>query len=1181
MNIQVNTELKPYFVEADGEFGVRTRLWLLASLFGTAFNLKETGERKKLSGIVDDACEALTTELAQEFEQFRAQQVSKSVKMELNRYISGLPNPQVADKTKVPQQNEREVRFNQYRAKIAKCLDEALGVSFFNKSDFTGQSAIARLTEYLEGKIILPSGTQRCLVHRSYSSPSDARNTLAKFSAGEKRLGIALNSYLSDCQDAVVQLPFVALAAATHLCSKLPFLEGSSYSESYVLRPDPTLNDENVYDTAIRALVRHIIRTDSTPLPLETLFSDIARRVRARKGLIIFASANWLTANRLESRIVIAADAKSSKHIFRSFMSGVCNLFDHKAPASLGAAPCVAFMTPQKIHFREYGRKSSTKAAKMSRALKRTLNELKPLNLHLHLRAARLPQTAEGNEDETILQMSYAQWQSFCDRRNVPYYFKIGPRLKTSQFWYLKQTRDDVWHRSIKMRSAIASNPEMHGYTDANFGITTLLGDLVYDEELACAINDVRDYISFLKPEALRAMRHIATGQFWVREDAVNKVFELQHEAQEEKRKVQNPRRYQRREFMDELEVDNLVDHQNGYGYALVRRTIDDETGDVHYSAALDVRAIVIEHWWDEIRKSDPDKAATERENWRILLQTAAFDIAQGLESSGGHREVPISEDMDAETQVWPEVFRKLIWSVRNYDPAPNSKRADPEKLKSGYIHEVIESHCAHPQDIYRVCFERIFIQKFRRGRMASNVFFARDDKADSVAAAMLQLISKDGQLGTPDPRLDNDLRGEYYSACANVLMALGDVEAVEKCLPHADNKEIKLLAFEGDVKGPEALNEVLAKHREIFGLKSENPVPHFEDIGDEDKFLAILKLILMTEKDPKIVDSVGLAMSEYACPGKSAEYQLHTACVLHRDAHRLSYPWNRPQTVEAKILLMRLFALFHERKAEALSCEIVSLQKDRLGSDGNASSTAAETLLSETPQDYLTKAAGFLDRCLDQLIPLNYENERMRLRIARSRIERMRTEDLNERERQRRLYDLEGDLNDIMRRAMNIGCSYDIFVELLLESAFSLAACGRPIRAYCAFARPALEIVDSIGYEGYHLETLECAKTMLKQIEILWTEGNAENWEVYTERAILAQQSLERIYNIPDLTEPMLDMPYTTASPSDKEPPSVFGFLLPQVKPRIIAFKDYQNALDEEKLFIQRCKSKRTHVPL
>lgn len=153
--------------------------------------------------------------------------------------------------------------------------------------------------------------------------------------------------------------------------------------------------------------------------------------------------------------------------------------------------------------------------------------------------------------------------------------------------------------------------------------------------------------------------------------------------------------------------------------------------------------------------------------------------------------------------------------------------------------------------------------------------------------------------------------------------------------------------------------------------------------------------------------------------------------------------------------------------------------------------------------------------------------------------------------------------MNDILRRAIEVGCAYDIYIEFLIESAFTLAESGRPIRGYCAYAVPALRIIKSIGYSGYKREGTDCADKLFAQVQNLFDQKTSDgpdqdglNWDETVNAAITAQQRVEDLFGNQSMrsrsTAGSSDGPYDTATIAEGTP--VFGFLLPQVQDDIAA---------------------------
>jgi hypothetical protein len=1084
------------------------RLWLITSLFGECFRVVETDECLSVEGLINDAMKAFLK--GAEKDQRRDAEKIEDI---LRKRKLGDP----VDSNGVGQ----EFEVTKHSDRLAKILDELLGFSYFQEKGWVGETATKHAFTRLNGKITDLEFEPRLLTHvQSGPNHKERYNFLME---GQAAVAQELNSYFRTCEHAAVHLPFHTLSGSTFMLSCMPFVDDAVYEEVFILRPK--LSDERDtparYKTSIRALAREMCQSVDKLPAVENIFSSLTEWCRSRRGLIVFASANILTAagrkkKTTEQTVTVTDRAQSSKLVLRCLLGGLSHVYKPEN-ANESRSPSVVFIAAEYASGLEIedGKSRASPQGQLVQGIKDSLGEVAELEiegrkLHQVLRA-RNPLEA-SSAGLTTFELFYKHWRTYCDRQNVAYFFENGTRLKTAYFWYGLHTNGTPWERSVKLRAAAASNMNCMGYSDGTSGIEHLFEHTIHHPDISSDVQDVYDQIALLKPDSLRALRCISAGKFWAHRQSLEKVYS----------------KFEKRQLRKTFVAEELYRDRNYLGDALIRVT-NEEKDNPRYRATLDVKAAVFSHWREEIKTQLQCGDTSGRDMWRTLFLSSADDIMNELSPETQRKEMPIVGQIDEDTQVWPEVFRKLIRSIEHdHDQLDKDRKKEAlDQMDLATALSTLKGQ-TNPKDMMRVCFKHIFINRFRRGRMSGSAIFSRDDQADSIAAEMLQLISCDSEIGKPHAWLDEDLYPEYYAACENAMHAIGYVDVLDTMLEVSPSNNIRRLFFDADTHTSDEMHSRLADLRTHLRL-GDKPIAdlEWEDVQDCQDFLAVLYLTMMTGDDWR---DVGPALSKYV--GKD----LHNPDVKPRETHRFAYIWDRPGTTECKLLAVRLFARYHERMADEKS--------DPREQDG-----------------HLIKAVGILNHGINRLSQLNFENERIRLVIARQRISRLRRskDTVPPRERQDRLFLSEGRMNDVLRRAIDVGCAYDIYIELLIESACMLADDDRPIRAYCGYALPALRIIRSINYRGYWREGQACADRLFAKIEQLFENEGKEKmpdgshrWGKFIDDAKAAQERLEEIFSTPVLRAATGEGSWGLGGHKQaqlvEEGTPVFGYLLPQV---------------------------------
>lgn len=1086
------------------------RLWLITSLFGERFRIIETGQCLTVEDLIDDTMKAFLKGATKE--QLRD---AVSVEAELKKRRLGDP----VDGNGVLQ----EFEIFKHSDRLAEIFDDRLGFSYFQEKGWVGETATKHAFTTLLSNIEDVEFERRVLTHIVSGPKHEER--FGYLTDGQAAVAQKLNNYFRTSEHAAVHLPFHTLSGATFMLSCMPFVENAVYKELFILRPKQSVERDKTtrYRTSLRALAREMCRSVHKLPAVEDIFSSLTEWCRGRNGLIVFASANILTSAGREKKttaqaVSVSDRAQSSKLVLRCLLGGLSRVYKPEN-AKETRCPSVVFIAAEYASGLEIedGKSRTSPQGQLVQGIKESCGEIAEMEiegrkLHQILRA-RNPRVA-NSIGPTTFEIFHRHWKKYCSSQNADYFFEHGTRLKTAYFWYGLHTDGTPWERSIKLRAAAASNKDCMGYADGTSGIQRLFEHVIEHPDIASDVQDVWDQIALLNSDNLRALRCISAGKFWAHHKSLEAVYA----------------KFENRRLRTSFVAEELQRDRNKLGDALIRTT-EEEEDNLRYRATLDVKAAVFSHWRDEIEEQLRCGDTTGRDQWRQLFLSSADDIINELNPETRRREMPIIRHIDEHTQVWPEVFRKLVRSIEHDDDQLHIDRKkealDQMDLPTALSELKGE---ANPKDMMRVCFKHIFLNRFREGRMSGNAIFSRDDRADSIAADMLQLISHDSKIGTPHAWLDEEFHPEYYAACENAMHAIGYVDALGPMLDTSSpSNSIRRLFFEADTDTPEEMQQRLTDLRIHLGL-DEKPIADisWEDVQNCQDFLAVLYLTMLVGNEWR---DVGPALSKYI--GKP----LHNPDVKPREAHRFSYIWDRPHTDECKLLAVRLFARYHERMADEFGPR-------------------------EVEQDgHLIKAVGILNHGINRLAQLNFENERIRLLIARQRISRMRRrkETIPPQERRDRLFLSEGRMNDIMRRAIDVGCAYDIYIELLIESACMLADDDRPIRGYCGYAVPALRIIQSINYKGYMREGQDCVDRLFAKVEQLFANEGMETmpnglrrWDEFIDDAKNAQKRLEEIFSIPVLRTAMgegsWDIDGREQAQLVEEGAPVFGYLLPQV---------------------------------
>lgn len=1187
------------------------RFWLVGSLFGRTFQVKKTGQEVSLDSVIESLKQRLKKDRKTGEIEIRSAEIT-SICDELKKRIDGDPRNSGPDQI---------AEIELHRVNLATILDDLIGISYFTSSGWNAETGSKYALMALTDQIQVTSDDMNLLTHvtrcKSHERRADA------LTIGQSKVALELNRYLADCQHAAVHMPFDTLSGAAFMCSCLPLMENCPYIEVFVLRPQNAVETvlTQKYMTAIRQMARILFQDLDVLPPVENMFSDIPRIASERGALLVFASANCLSQAGKDKQdketISVAEDSNTSGIPLRTVLSGLSAFNEEMGHAEKPKQTRIVFLAAQYPGLLRIAARSGTSAPPvLVDGLEKSLNELNNLTLHEKLRAKQVD-TQDGEASSTF-EVFHQEWTKLCAAQKAPYFFEHGTRLKIAFFWYVMHTQGNPWQRSIKMRAAAANNQEFMGFADGTAGINSLLAHVRDRPDIDSDIQDVLDQIALLDADNLRSLRFISSGRFWVREQALQSIYKELYGKSRAKNKPSFKKSHLEKSSHS---VPGRPDLTYRLGDALIRGSDSHEDtnwaeanptiieSELRYRATLDVKAIVFDHWRQEIKNELEDENNTKklgRKEWSTLFRKSAMDLMNELSPDTGYCELPISPEIGEDIQVWSEVFRKLIRSVEHDDCGPVTSQERRHALDAMTLIDALETQRtsqSSKREMIRICFQHIFVRRFRRGRMLGSAIFSRDDRADSIAAEMLQLISHNSQIGFPSPCLDEDLHEQYFTACASAMHAIGySYEEDASCGQNSDILSLQRLSFEADTKSLVQMEDRLRELRTRAGLDPDGPAPEHSEQIPCKSFLAIIKLMLLTGKQ---FDSVGEALGKYA--GENSNRLVRDE-IQPKYAHQCAYVWDKADDAsdqdgerdkECKIQALRLFAQYHEMRADR--CK--SIIEARL--NGEAICTEAQDEIGpQSVLNHLTKAASFLDHGIDRLNQLDYQNERMRFVVLRQRIARKLTEETVSRadiakakdelllasqelamatgtqaelvkrrfaemnmkldalkgERNRSLFVIEGRLNDLMRRAMQVGCAFDVFLELLIESAYTLEACDRPIRAYCGYAVPALNIIRSINYWGHEAEGKRCADHIFSRIEALYEEEcgvqRADKpgtlWDRSVDHALQAQQKVEEVHKLPVLriaTENCTDL---EGRGTILEGTPVFGYLLPQVCPEI-----------------------------
>lgn len=1129
-------------------FTLPRRLWLIGSLFGAEHVCVKGQCRRSWDDVIEAAVNST-------FPHMKSEEKSK-LRKALKNALTGDPlnmsdkldDHLVALATELAKQtnSRKNSLLANLRNDLSVALDQTLSSTFFSAQIEQTGALTREVFNILEDQFEDEAEGQKVMEVFFRGEANVARAVY--LTNGQKTVRDELNATMRDFGTTAVHWPVDTLSGAAFVASCLPSAHEPAYETVYLLHPGVEGSSyERRFDSALRALARALLAIKGGHPCIEDILYDLAGIARATKGLVVFANANCLSKSARPE--LVQEQTRVSNKPLKPYLSWLAANQDLPAERP---CPDVLFLSSQCPKVAPSAQ-AKDGIIRFCDSLSASTKELHEKGWHYTLRSSH-NKAKDGVGSRSFIEF-YQQWESFCEAGDAPMFFRQGNRLKVSYFWYVSQANQEVWQRSIVMRAAAASNAQNMGFFDATLGLNCLLGDMQERKDISSYIRDVETQLSLLNTANLRALRHIAAANYWASENAIKRIF-----------------RAQRPNQSDEVST-GLLTRNGPKGDGLINEELM-ETGEKRYRATLDVKAIVLDHWRKQISQSD---SPTDRDEWRMLFRFAARDVMEDAQRSHDQvREIPTNRYIGVGQQVWPEVFRKLIRSVEHMSIAMGNERPQ------GYLDNLDQTPLdpdldyQDPRDVYRVCFKKIFIEKFRRGCSPGNIWFSADDRADTTAAEMLQLLSQNMVLGKPHPWLDGDLHQDYQRACAVVLHAIGYTKKARESLSQVDGGMVKSLFLTDSLSKQEIehfLNDLckecgvtLCGH---FPMWSEFHPQNANAVTDiELLFLSILFLGLRCRRYSP--NEIELALADFT----SGE-RLISDGIEPRYAHKLNWAWDRAASYDSSVLLIRLLALFHERSAEA-QAELKSKKQTKLDEQlniGNPDQALTRSLQNELEEAddshyrHLVKAQAILNTGIHRLSELNRQNERMRLMVARQRIERLRGSSMRERDRQGALFRAENILNEMMRRALDFGCAYDIYLDILLEGAKTLKSDSRPLRAYAAYARPALEIAVAINYVGHVSRAVSISKDLLLDIEAMHNarehhhvEGG-RSWDEIVANAVSTQARVEFGHGMPIEHSLLGSEARGNINSFGRENMSVFGFLLPRAHQVIKSFTDYKAA--------------------
>jgi tetratricopeptide (TPR) repeat protein len=356
------------------------------------------------------------------------------------------------------------------------------------------------------------------------------------------------------------------------------------------------------------------------------------------------------------------------------------------------------------------------------------------------------------------------QWKRFADLRDEVASEVSGSRMRRAATYFQVQNRDGVWPISVKLRALFASNSRDAAYFDPTQGFKRLAGEVyAHFEDVIAYVEDVSDFIRHVrhldatarggsrgKRRYFYLLQYVSTSLHWLTDEALDCLIE----------KIPPDR-------LNDLALDTEKRRLRTLAPIVTEKHASATDAPAsRYFASMGVKAIVQDDW-----------IAAEP----YLRSLAHYRIARRLKTNENDKQLLVQEfpyePHWGRSRIFflAEAIRHLVRSCETYVGGASSACGTDVSFPSP---PMPKSRGTDPVQVINYCYSVLYQDHLNgnaNGKAGRSL--AKRYGAYQLSVEMLELVSKDYDVGVPHPALRPDKRLEFMRECGFALLDVGELK--------------------------------------------------------------------------------------------------------------------------------------------------------------------------------------------------------------------------------------------------------------------------------------------------------------------------------------------------------------------------------------------------------------------